>query len=126
MEIRISKTDIFVVILAVILAYVLTACAGFSAEQPGDNVEPDGQGLPLVAAVKAREALAGELDIRIEDVDILISEQKIWSDSCLGLGGPAESCLKADVEGWLVELSADGDAYFARTDWLGEQVRFES
>ena len=126
MEIRISKTDIFVVVLAVVLAYVLTACAGITAEQPGSKDEPTGQGLPPVAAVKAREILAAELDISIETVDILTHEQKIWSDSCLGLGGPAESCLKAEVEGWLVELSANDKMFIARTDWLGEQVRFES
>ncbi|NIW47388.1 MAG: hypothetical protein GWN30_22385 [Gammaproteobacteria bacterium] len=78
-----------------------------------------------MAVVRARETLAAELGIGIADVEILAYEQAEWSDSCLGLGGIAESCLQVIVEGWQVELSAQGRSYIARTDELGESIRFE-
>ena len=104
---------------------IATACGGKLTTPVTDTVTPEAEGLPPVAAVKAREALAAELNIGIDEVMILSQGQKTWSDSCLGLGGAAESCLQAEVNGWLVELSVNGDIYKARTDWLGEQIRFE-
>lgn len=115
----ISKTVILMVMI------FLVSCNGTPATPDIGAVTPESEGLPPVAAIKAREALAAELDLGIEAVTILSQEQKTWTDSCLGLGGAAESCLQAEVEGWLVELSVDGETYKARTDWLGEQVRFE-
>jgi hypothetical protein len=101
------------------------ACRGNPPTPAMDAVTPESEELPPVAAIKAREALATELDRGVEEVTILSQEQKTWMDSCLGLGGAAESCLQAEVDGWLVELSVNGDTYKARTDWLGEQIRFE-
>ena len=115
----ISKTVILMVMI------FLVSCNGTPATPDIDAVTPESEGLPPVAAVKAREALAAELNLGVEDVTIVSQEQGTWSDSCLGLGGAAESCLQEEVDGWLVELSAKGENYKARTDWLGEQVRFE-
>ena len=115
----ISKTVILMVMM------FLVSCNGKPAKPAMDAATPEAEGLPPVAAIKARESLAAELDLRVEDVTIVSQEQMTWSDSCLGLGGAAESCLQAEVDGWLVELSVDGETYRARTDWLGEQVRFE-
>ena len=102
-----------------------TACNGKPTTPAIDAVTPEPEGLPPVAVINAREALSAELNIGIEKVSINSQEQKTWSDSCLGLGGAAESCLQAEVAGWLVELSVNGETYKARTDWLGEQIRFE-
>jgi hypothetical protein len=111
-------------VLLVVMIF-LVSCNEMPITPVDDAVTTDSEGLPPVAAIKAREALAAELDLAIEDVTILSQEQKTWSDSCLGLGGAAESCLQAEVDGWLVELSVSGEIYKARTDWLGEQIRFE-
>ena len=108
-----------------ILLMVFTACGGNTIKSSGERVEPDGDGLPPVAAVKARETLSDELSIGIEDVAIVSHIQKTWLDSCLGLGGVSESCLQTEEEGWLVEFSVNGETYKAHTDWLGEQIRFE-
>ena len=112
----------FILLMVVI---VLSACQGSAETPPVQNIGQDSAGLPPVAAVKAREQLATELDIDIEEISIVSQEQTTWLDSCLGLGGPAESCLRTDVDGWLVKLSSNGVTYVAHTDWLGEQIRFE-
>lgn len=109
------KTRKLLIFISILLMLVVSACAGAD----------DGSELPPVAAVKAREALAARLGIDLSAVEIVSQEQAEWSDSCLGLGGPAESCLQALVPGWRVELEAEGETYIARTDELGEAVRFE-
>jgi hypothetical protein len=107
-----------------ILSIVLAACASAPAgASDGGSSPPEGEGLPPVAAIKAREVLAAELSIALSEVTILSQEQTTWTDSCLGLGGPAESCLRADTPGWMVMLEANSTQYEARTDELGEQVR---
>ena len=119
-----SRWVISITILLMLL--IFAAACGVKPTTPAmDAVTPESEGLPPIAAIKAREALAAELDRGIEDVTILSHSQKTWTDSCLGLGGAAESCLQAEVDGWLVELSVNGETYKARTDWLGEQLRFE-
>jgi len=112
------KTRKLLIFISILLMLVVSACAGAA---DGD----DGAELPPVAAVKAREVLAARLGIDLSAVEIVSQAQAEWSDSCLGLGGPAESCLQAIVPGWRVELEAEGETYIARTDELGEAVRFE-
>lgn len=75
------------------------------------------------AVVAAREMLAEQLDLSADAVEVISYEQREWTDSCLGLGGPAESCLQAITPGWLVTLGADGQVYEFRTDETGDAVR---
>ncbi|NLF66123.1 MAG: hypothetical protein GX579_16145 [Chloroflexi bacterium] len=79
------------------------------------------------AAVRAREALAAELGVDLEAVEVVRFTQEEWTDSCLGLGGPAEACLQVITPGWLVVLHVAGEEanYAARTDETGEVVRFD-
>ena len=76
-----------------------------------------------VSVVNARQALATELGAPLDAVDVVSFERAEWSDSCLGLGGPAESCLAEITPGWRVMLSFDGTVYEVRTDESGEAVR---
>jgi hypothetical protein len=78
------------------------------------------------AAVKARLDLAAKLGIPEKTIVILLVENKTWNDGCLGLGGPAESCLTALVEGFRVELLAQGKTYVYRTDKAGAALRAET
>ena len=95
----------------------------------GENPEPGSQvhDLPAEpAAVEARKDLAAKLNVPERSIVIMLVEEKTWSDGCLGLGGPAESCLAALVEGFRVELEASGETYVYRTDATGATVRAES
>jgi hypothetical protein len=118
------KTKLVLLIsLVLVISTALAACSGIGAGNENDDGSGD---LPPVAVVRAREVLATELNLGVESIVIENYERAEWSDSCLGLGGPAESCLAVITPGWQVELSVDGgETYEVRTDELGEVVRIK-
>ena len=110
-------------ILVMVIGVIVTACNAAPAAPEGEIVSDP---LPPVAVVRAREALAADLNIGVEAITIENYEIAEWSDSCLGLGGPAESCLQVIVPGWRVELLVDeSDSYEVRTDELGDAIRIK-
>lgn len=119
------KTKINISLIVFLLfTLILSACG--TEGNDFDQIVPDGsENIPPLAAVKAREALAKELGIGIDKVEIISQQQTEWMDSCLGLGGAAESCLQVIVPGWRVELAVDGKRIIAHTDELGDAIRFE-
>lgn len=83
-------------------------------------------GLPVaLAAAAARDDLAAKINTPKERIVIMLVEEREWADGCLGLGGPAESCLQALVPGYRVELDAGGTTYVYRTDKTGTVLRHE-
>jgi hypothetical protein len=109
------------VILVLIVGSMVAACSP-DAQIP--ETESGSDILPPVAVVNARQALADHLGVGVESVAIQDFERAEWSDSCLGLGGPAESCLAVITPGWRVNLLVDDqDAYEVRTDELGDVIR---
>jgi len=93
----------------------------------GENPEPGGiHDMPVEpAAAEARKNLAAKLSVGEKSIVIMQITETTWTDGCLGLGGPAESCLQALVPGFKVEMLAQGKTYFYRTDKTGESVRAE-
>jgi hypothetical protein len=94
----------------------------------GENPEPGSavHDLPVEpAADAARKDLAAKLSVDEKSIVILQIEEKTWNDGCLGVGGAAESCLQALVEGFRVEMFAEGKTYFYRTDKTGVSLRAE-
>lgn len=95
-----------------------------------DGVEPGSggiHGLPAEPAAEAARAdLAAKLGITASAITIMLVEERTWNDGCLGLGGPAESCLQALVDGFRVELRAQGEEYAYRTDKTGASLRLET
>jgi hypothetical protein len=123
------------VALLVLLIGLLAACQPTGGE-PG-AVEPTSAAPPeatpeatpdaaeaIIAAVRAH--LAGELGIAESEIEVISVEPAEFSDSCLGLGGPAESCLQAITPGWLVMLDVGGQTYELHADETGRQVRTAS
>lgn len=109
-------------LVTLILIIFLAACGSDgNAVQEGQSSDE----LPPVAVVKAREALATELGIAVEDIPFGSHERAEWTDSCLGLGGAAESCLAAIHPGWQVMFEVDGISYEVRTDELGDIIRIK-
>ncbi|HEY4503032.1 MAG TPA: hypothetical protein VJC14_01175 [Candidatus Paceibacterota bacterium] len=95
----------------------------------GENPEPGSEvhNLPVEpAADVARKDLALKLSVDEKSIVIMKITEMTWSDGCLGLGGPAESCLQALVPGFKVEMLAKGETYFYRTDKTGATVRAET
>ena len=93
----------------------------------GENPQPGGvHGLPVEpAAAIARKDLATKLSLDEKSIVIMQITDTEWTDGCLGLGGPAESCLQALVPGFKVEMLAAGKTYIYRTDKTGTSVRAE-
>lgn len=95
----------------------------------GENPQPGSQvhDLPVEpAAAVARKDLATKLSIDEKSIVIMQIADTTWNDGCLGLGGPAESCLQALVPGFRIEMLAKGTTYFYRTDKTGTTVRAET
>jgi hypothetical protein len=85
-----------------------------AAEEPG--APP-----PAVAAAQAE--LARQLGVEPGTIAVVSYAKMAWSDSCLGLGGPAESCAAESTPGWQVMLGVADEVYEVRTDETGQQVR---
>lgn len=88
-----------------------------------DNAPPK-PALPVVAE-RLRAELAAALSVSPESVVVVNAEERTWTDSCLGLGGPAESCAQMMVEGYRVVLSSGFGRYTYRTNLDGSAVRTE-
>lgn len=93
-----------------------------------DNA-PEGSihNLPVPEAVMAVKIhVASELGISVGMIiPMNVSEQE-WSDGCLGLGGPAESCLAAITPGYKVTALAQGVERVFRTNEDGTVIREET
>jgi heat shock protein HslJ len=79
--------------------------------------------LPPEAVLAAQQWLADQLSVAAEQVQIADLEQTEWSDSCLGLGGPNESCAQVITPGWRVVLEINGQSYEVRTDENASAIR---
>src|SRR5512142_3414515 len=107
---------------------ILSACASKTPTQNPGPQQPSG-GLvtkdKAPFAIAAKAALSQKLSISEEKVSFVSADSVEWSDSCLGLGGPAESCLQAITPGYKVVLSAEGKQYEIHTDETGSVVRIK-
>lgn len=112
-----------------LLVILLSACAPQDAGVPitGDTPTPgapsDPGGLPAKAVLDAQQWLATRLSVTPDQVQIIEAEQAEWSDSCLGLGRPEESCLQAITPGWRVVFEVNGQRYEVRTDETASAIR---
>ncbi len=112
---------------------ILETVKFFDPEQSGnvptsaDNAPPGSiHNLPVpqaVTAVKVHVAEKSGVDQGL--VIVLTAYEKNWSDSCLGLGGPAESCLFAITSGYEVSVKVKGREQKYRTNADGSEIRRE-
>lgn len=107
----------------------LAACAPQEAGVPVTG-ETDVPAIPPVspgdvaeAVLAAQQRLATLLNVAIEQVRLVEAEQTEWTDSCLGLGGPQESCLQVITPGWQAVFEINGQTYEVRTDQTGSIIR---
>jgi heat shock protein HslJ len=113
------------VLAASLLVLLLAACGPVSVTIPGTG---DGE-TPLPpdqlppAVLDAQSWLAEQAGLALGQVEIVSFERVEWTDSCLGLGGPAESCLQVITPGYQVIIRAAGQEYEVRTDETGTVIR---
>ena len=94
------------------------------AERRNVQTSPaDAEILPATVATQVKEQLSQE--IGATSLKIERYKRETWSDGCLGLGGPAESCLAALTEGWQIEIvdTATNLRYIYRTNLNGDNIR---
>ncbi len=106
----------------------LAACSTQTPPLNSAEGAPEGSihNLPVPTAVQAaKDALAERLDVEVSTIVVLEAQEVEWSDSCLGLGGLAESCLAAITPGYDVLLVHQGVEYRYRTNEDGTSVRAE-
>jgi hypothetical protein len=117
---------ITVVVLILLSLAFATACAPVATPGPGAGGESTPElpaGLPPEVILAAQQWLSDQLGVEIEQVAIVTVEQAEWSDSCLGLGGPAESCAAVITPGWLAVFELNGQQYEVRTNDTGSEIR---
>lgn len=128
-----NKTSfiITIIILVAIAGLALLAMklqpSGERTPTSADNAPPGSiHNLPVPEAVaKVRSLVAQNLGLSEGVVIVTSAFEREWSDSCLGLGGPAESCLQAITPGYEVTVTANGREYIYRTNQDGSSIREE-
>jgi hypothetical protein len=92
-------------------------------EAPATAV-PDPAKAPAVE--NNRLLLARQLHIDPTAIQVISAEKVEWSDSCLGVGGPAESCAAVITPGYKITFDVAGQEYVIHTDEGGYQTRVAS
>jgi heat shock protein HslJ len=118
----------------ILMALILAACA---PQEPGVPVTGETAvsgaetvvatlGVTPEAVLAAQQWLATQLSVAAEQVQIVEVGQAEWTDSCLGLGRPEESCLQVITPGWSAVFEINGQRYEVRTDETGSIIRLAS
>lgn len=117
----------FLVVPALLLGACTTPTTDETGQEPTSPAASDESptGDSGAAALAARQDLALRLSVDADDIEVESTKAQDWSDSCLGLGGPAESCLTVITPGFAMELVHDGTTYEYRTNLDGTVVRAE-
>lgn len=116
------KSKLWICVL-VMFGLFLAACGG---QVPTTEEVPSVEDiLPPQVAAEILNQVSETLGVSIEDIQINSVEQQTWSDSCLGLGGPEESCAAVETPGWLVVYTINGEEFRYRADQTGSVIRQE-
>ncbi|MBX4189194.1 hypothetical protein KW785_01195 [Candidatus Parcubacteria bacterium] len=114
------------IIVLLIALYALTSKREANPTPTSADNAPPGSihNLPVPEAVSKVRALVAER-IKVDQGLIIVMSafEKEWSDSCLGLGGPAESCAAVVTPGYEVTVQAQGREYVYRTNQDGSEIR---
>ena len=77
------------------------------------------------AVPSAGQALARELGLTADALQLISLSPEQWSDTCLGLPQAGEACEPAVVPGWRITFNVYGESYVYRADLGGNDVRME-
>lgn len=98
----------------------------YRTDSTGQNIRLESQNaatdLPQAVADAALQDAAQQLNVPVSSLQIIQAEQREWSDSCLGLGGPEVLCAAVVVPGWLVTIASGQQRLVYRTNESGSVV----
>ncbi len=104
------------------LVFILFLFSALACRLPARLVEQTptpfdgGEIQPPAVVLLARQALADELGIPAERITVSLIESALWEDTCLGLPASGETCQPAQIDGFLVEMTASDQKYIYHTD----------
>lgn len=119
-------------LIGIVGLLIITSLVIIGGNKEGQNPPNSAEGapegslhnLPLPKAVAAvKSSAAKDAGIPEDQVLILTALEKEWSDSCLGLGGIAESCAQVITPGWEVVIQIKGQEVTYRSDAEGLSIR---
>lgn len=67
--------------------------------------------------------LSAQTGLPVTDLYLVTYMAETWPDGCLGLGGIAELCMAALVDGWHLQVGNGDRTWFYRSDATGQTVR---
>jgi hypothetical protein len=82
--------------------------------------------LPSTVANAVRKDLSKQTGIPANQLQLIQSTSKTWSDGCLGLAKADEMCSQAMVPGWQVVFSNGTRRWVYRTNATGTVYRMET
>lgn len=108
----------------------LTAPAAGASLKPSariaQQIQPAFSGLPRQIERAVLRTHASQTQTPIRQLRIASFSKQMWSDGCLGLGRPEESCIAVMTEGWRVEVTHNNQRWVYRTDLTGDNIRAET
>jgi hypothetical protein len=126
-SINVKKTALSITALLWV-AILLAACAPSltqSSPTPQPALEPTPTGIdsqmkaPVTAA---KSALAQQLELGIDAIQLVDIQPVQWPDSCLGVHQPGIMCAMHVVDGYRIMLSANNRTYEIRSNLDGSQT----
>ncbi|MGG6293396.1 hypothetical protein ACQ4M4_03145 [Leptolyngbya sp. AN02str] len=81
--------------------------------------------VPRMVIRRIQRDLMQRENISRRDLRVVSATRNTWTDGCLGLGGPAESCIATMVEGYRIEFTNDQQNWVYRSDRTGRNIRPE-
>ena len=111
-----------------LIAILITSCAPTQVQsnlfsQSVPKITPtiiNDQVSPAIAAAKS--ALAKQLQIGVDTVQLADIQPVQWPDGCLGVQQPGIMCAMHIVDGYRITLSANGQTYEVRSNLDGSQT----
>lgn len=98
----------------------------YRTDSTGQNIRLESQNaatnLPKAVADAVLQDASQRLNVPVSSLQIIQAEQRDWSDSCLGLGGPEVLCAAVVVPGWLVTVTSGQQRLVYRTNESGSVV----
>lgn len=116
--------------LVLVLAVGLTACAPAALPAPDETPTPLPTPAPMpqsndtpAAVLAARQALAAQLGIPVDSINVVKFEAVDWPNACLGVESPDAACAEVITPGYRVILLVGAVQYPYHTNADGSQVR---
>lgn len=121
---KMPKILSWVILAGMLLAACTPAMQSLPATTTPVPPTPFETGVPVPPAAQAVQAfLAERIGVDPGEVKVQSIDEMQWSDTCLGLGGPAEMCGQMIVPGFRIVVEANGQQLVFRTDSDGSMIR---